>query len=387
MTWLRPQNLLTGLFAAAIFLPLLLRLIPGAGPGVIASENRNPAPFPGNPLRESATYPARFDSWQLDSLPFRQYLVPSSRAFARLLIEGGSDGVIRGKDGFWFYAATNDGAPVEDFLGGNLFRRYELNRTVKALEECRAALAARNIDLLVVVPPNKISVYPELLPAARRYRRPSMNRAEQLGEALKQQAPQVKYIYLADALRAAKNTTPHPLYFKEDTHWNQLGAYIGIRAFQHRLNPGLALPDPTENRLEIASTNEFADLWKYRGGSGEAPFDRNIRVRLPWRAETFGEMIPGKFHRRGENASAPDPRRVWIYRDSFGTAMEPYLAALFRESRFFWKIRIGAQQFEKEQPDLVIIEVVERHLANLSEIKFNGERSSRLHLELFAGKN
>ena len=98
----QPSQLLAGLFFGAIFGAALLRLVPAATPGVLAAENRNPAPFPGNPLHKSATYPMRFDSWFRDSLPFRRLLVSHARELSRWVVAGNFDGGDPGQRPFQF---------------------------------------------------------------------------------------------------------------------------------------------------------------------------------------------------------------------------------------------------------------------------------------------
>jgi hypothetical protein len=54
-------------------------------------------------------------------------------------------------------------------------------------------------------------------------------------------------------------------------------------------------------------------------------------------------------------------RVVW-YRDSFATALTLFLAENFSRSVLHWKSVVLSEELEKERPDIVIFQIVERYL-------------------------
>src|SRR5262249_31688450 len=54
---------------------------------------------------------------------------------------------------------------------------------------------------------------------------------------------------------------------------------------------------------------------------------------------------------------------VMVFRDSFGTALKPFLGYYFAEADFFWTFgNFDRKVVENSKPTVVITELVERHL-------------------------
>jgi len=61
---------------------------------------------------------------------------------------------------------------------------------------------------------------------------------------------------------------------------------------------------------------------------------------------------------------SPDPAapRLVMLHDSFGDSLKPLLAEHFRRAAFFRTPRVSLQALDREKPDVVIQEIVERSL-------------------------
>jgi hypothetical protein len=53
-----------------------------------------------------------------------------------------------------------------------------------------------------------------------------------------------------------------------------------------------------------------------------------------------------------------------IFRDSFASALVPFLSEHFSRAVYLWQNDVDAQVVEQEHPDIVIQEIVGRHLHN-----------------------
>src|SRR6185436_13342117 len=102
-------------------------------------------------------------------------------------------------------------------------------------------LAARGIGYVVVVVPEKFTIYPEYLPAWIA-RSPLPSPYDRVRAAVERDG-RVTFVDLRAPLLAAK--ARERLYFQTDSHWNYNGAVVGyaelMRAVQQALAPG-ALP-------------------------------------------------------------------------------------------------------------------------------------------------
>ena len=98
------------------------------------------------------------------------------------------------------------------------------------------------IHFCVVIAPNKMTVYPEKLPAKRNFKRADQIRAERFVAYAKQHVPELQIKFLEDPLREAKAKVEYPLFFREDTHWNPLAGYISAREILKMIPNGKQLP-------------------------------------------------------------------------------------------------------------------------------------------------
>ena len=119
------------------------------------------------------------------------------------------------------------------FGGSDRFSNEQLDRWATVLEDRRVWLAKRGIRFLVVIAPNKETVYAEMMPPAFT-REPATSRLMQLAERV-QAGTGVEFLDLSTALLAHK--ADGRLYHLTDTHWCDLGAFAGYRAITARLLP------------------------------------------------------------------------------------------------------------------------------------------------------
>ena len=105
------------------------------------------------------------------------------------------------------------------------------------------------------------------------------------------------------------------------------------------------------------------------------------KVEIPGTKEVK-VVEPVDHHRReASNPDAPNRQRVWVYRDSFASAMEPYFGMLFKGVVFYWHVLPCRVQFKKDVPDIVVLEILECGLSTLEDLDF--ESSDSASLELF----
>ena len=62
-----------------------------------------------------------------------------------------------------------------------------------------------------------------------------------------------------------------------------------------------------------------------------------------------------------------DPRKIYVIRDSFSTAIAPYIGSQFSETYLRHKSTYSYEELETLDPDVVVYEVVERYVSKLAE--------------------
>lgn len=353
-------------FLAAISMPML-GMVLGLDAGFQLRENRRRAQPPGWPrnLGALAAFPRRFENFFNDSFGFRERLI---RWLNRAEVEGlgvsSSPDVILGRDG-WLYFA---GLGAREYLRATEpFRPDHLERWARMFQERHDWLAARGIRYLVVIVPNKATIYPEYLPAsANRVGR--QTRLDQLLEYLAQNTD----VEVLD-MRAAflREKTKEPLYYRTDTHWNARGAYQGYREIVHALSAGFPALSPRPRSdyesvsaprpgLDVACMLGLSDRF---GDTAHDLVDRNPpavhKLALECRMPTGTPEWQRPF---ATERDVPVLPRGVLFHDSFNTALAQFLPQHFRRLACVWKYTLDRGVVEREHPDVVIQELVERSL-------------------------
>ena len=261
--------------------------------------------------------------------------------------ESGSERVIRG-EGMLFYDEE-----MPDYLGRNAMTEETLTALADELTVLSGALAAEDRRLIVLLAPNKSSVYPENVPA-RYLPTEGATNLLRLQAALEERG--VTYL---DALSAlADGKTEGQLYYANDTHWNARGAGLVYCA----LMEALALPVPYG---EVSFTDGQAGDLIVMARPGASPIEpeaapeieRTYRTSRPMRS--LNDM-------RIETTAQADTPILLVVRDSFGEGLFPYLAGSVGRMVYSRVYEDVLGQARAAEADIVVVEIVERNIPILS---------------------
>jgi len=366
------EILLCVIFCLMIILPLFFRLA-GNGEDTASLEKRAMAqmPDPSLMLKDFSAYTARFEKYYNDSFGLRDKLIGWNNLLRIALFrESPVKGVRWGRDGWLFYA--NEWV-LEDYENIMPYKEEDLNRIRKVLEERRLWLERRGMKFYVLVAPNKHTIYPEYLPASL-HKIGKESRLDQVVRSLKD-VPRIPFVDVRSAL--LKEKPVQRLYHRTDTHWNDYGAFIGYRELMERIGKDF----PNVRKLSLDDFN--VRTIEGKGGDLAGMLSLSDRIK-----EERITLIP-KSPPRAVDAlrDYPDPvdlheypdrkmviketrdpalPKALVFRDSFSWPLIPYLAESFRSVVFFWKFDFLPEIIERERPDVVILECVERYLNALT---------------------
>jgi len=334
------------------------------------SEQRGLAPWPDLKLTPESLllFPADCDAFFNDHFGLRTTLIHWLDHIEVLWLKSSSsDTVIVGKKGWFFLTespVTKGCQPSHPFTAGQL-RRWQ-----QVLEARRDWLARRGIRYLVVFVPEKQTIYPEDLP--RRYR-PLQTRGTRLDQLMTylHAHTDVPFLDLREPLRQAK--PQERLYHYTDAHWNDRGAYVGYRRIVETLAswftgmepwPRSAFYDEVQREpggdcvrmlaLDHEITEEILKL------TPKPEYPRLTHGTHEGFAPPVSGMAP-PFAMYQDNSRLP---RAVMFCDSFTAAMYPFLAQHFQRIAFIGQCfpTFDPALVEREQPDIVIQEMVERKL-------------------------
>jgi alginate O-acetyltransferase complex protein AlgJ len=274
--------------------------------------------------------------------------------------------VVRGKDGWLFYA--DDGA-LDDHLNVVPLSDADLRRWTTTLQHTQDWLAARGIAYLFVIAPDKHAVYPEFLPDGLQ-RRPGPSRADQVVAHLRTHST-VQVLDLRPALLDAKRDAR--IYHRTDSHWNDLGALVASQQILGRLHeltggrlPSLA-PAPAsafDRRDGRAPGKDLArmlglETWLSEDDPRLRAHDARARVVDPPDRQAGDD--PGyDIGRIATEVAQPDLPRAVVYRDSFGSALVPFLSEHFSRALYLWEYDVDPRTIDHERPQVVIHEWASR---------------------------
>ena len=357
------ERVVIGVFVAVIALPLLARALPLDATFALA-ENRAPAPFPAIALKGwvLVSFPRRFERYWNDSFGLRHVLIRWHSLGKIALGVSPSPKALVGKEGFLFYTHERS---LEYFRRVTPFTPAELAQWRQALETREAWLRERGIRFLVVVAPNKETIYPEHMPDLYRPLRPD-SRLDQLVEHLRRQRSPVEVLDLREPLRQAK--AHGRIYHKTDTHWNDVGAFVAYGEILRRIGPWFpgmrSEPWPADPVVRTRSGGDLARLLALEDRFREERID--LVPRASRRARPAGLSLPAAITNPEdwsafECAECGGPRVV-MYQDSFNTDLAPFLSEHFTRIVYGNSSRMLVDVIERERPGLFVQEFVERIL-------------------------
>ncbi len=351
-------------FLLIVSLPLAVNIagVDGADP---KSENRELATMPhlDGSLEAIAGYGNGFGHWFEDHFGFRAALVRwyGESRFSWLGVSP-STAVIKGRDGWLFYA---DDGGMEDCTNEKLLSAAELEDWRETLALTNAWLRARGIAHVFTIPPDKQAIYPEALPPSLRQVN-TMSRMDQV-EAMLAERTGVPVVDLQPPLVAAK--ARERIYYQTDTHWNDRGALVAyqqiieaVRRQKPSVPPAWTRDDfePIERVIEGQDLARMIGLMRVLH---ETEF--GLRPRRPRHARVVEPVNGAASAEEGrvvtEIPGSSLPRAV-IFRDSFASRLAPFLSEHFSRAVYLWQNDFDADVVLKERADVVIQEIVSRHL-------------------------
>ena len=359
----RADLVLVALFLAILAVPGLGLMLGLDRAEVSEAEMRRLADFPEWSWNRDALteWPDKFQRYFNDRFAFRNALIHLQAAILwHGLHTSSSDTVIAGKGDWLFYA---DDGGIQDYVQAERFTDAELRQWQLTLERMRDWLTSRGTRFLFVVAPDKQMIYPELMPTSLRRLHDSY-RADQFLAYMRAHST-VEILDLRPALLKAKPR--QLLYHRYDTHWNDRGALIGYQQIAARLQRWFPVIEPLQRSDFITSpTAPSGDKTTMLGlvdaGKKTMP---GLVPRHGWTSQVVWPANPDAYGEDGTVITEVRPGtglRAVMFRDSFSSRLIPFLSEHFSRIVYQWQNDFDPDLVRRERPDVVIQEVVGRHL-------------------------
>jgi len=273
--------------------------------------------------------------------------------------------VLVNRDGWMIYLEDTN---INDFQNSTGFTTEDADRVVEVISQCYRRAQEDGFTFLIVVAPNKETIYPNIVP-------------DQIGKISKASRFDVLNTELLDRslpgmldLRGPliQESAKRQIYYKTDTHWNGYGAYIAYEEIIKALAQDypVLVPYPEKFfRIKERPVKDVRDMAQSIGARYivESPISANPASSL---YTTFGVASDQK----GIVAFTPDkdlPSLLMLH-DSFGQTLIPFLSNNFEQVIYSNVSTASVIYIDKDKlsyinPDIVILEIVERNLPFIAE--------------------
>ncbi len=336
-------------------------------------EKRQLATRPELTLEGYKTFSSEYMAYFNDNLQFRNMLIEMNSMIDYCCFKrSANDRVVVGKDNWLFYAREDDGDPIGCYTGEVIYSEEELAQIAENCINQRDFLAEQGKEFVIFIAPNKERMYSEYMPDA--YGEPAEEYgALQIYSYLKDNTD-LRVVYPYDELMEAKERLDENIYAKTDTHWNDIGAYIGTCALMKELC--IEMPDVYSDDITIIEGDSLSGDLAEMLNLGERlkfidneytveGYDSHDVQEIEW--DVYG-MI--RFCSTGADV---DDRKIFFVRDSFAEKMAKYVGSEFVESNFRHINSYTYDDYVEYNPDIFVLEVVERYAGKLKTFSVNND--------------
>lgn len=348
------------LFIAVLWLPTLDHFF-NLDHAPLPKENRLPAEWPRfTGLAQSREFIASVENYFNDHFGFRARLIRWNHRWKNQLFHiTFSQDVLVGRDGWLFFAGER---MLEHWSRQSVWTEQDLHIWRQLLELRRDWLREHGAKYLFILAPDKHTVYPEYLPT---WMEPSSkpSKIQQLAKYLKAHSD-IEFIDLSQTLIDTKKIRVN--YLKTDTHWNAFGGFVAYRTLIQSLSrqlPGLEpLPlDAYEWKPTVYPPGDLAklagnDTCQETGGVTPIPLQPIPLLTVIYDPNESPPCRTQTCYTYNEKASG----KALIFRDSFAASWYPLLGLHFKEVIYIWSYNWDWSLIEREKPDVVIDEMIER---------------------------
>lgn len=257
--------------------------------------------------------------------------------------------VLLGKGDWLFYKSTEDGDPISDYQGINHYDEATMQAFADKLTNERNQFANYGIDFYILSIPNKSSVYPEYMPDTIE-RKDTTSRTDLLMKYLEENTD-LNVVDAKPSLVKAKKKKP--VYYKSDTHFNQIGAFVTVQA----------LKDKIDGKTDSLKNVKFDKVMNNYSGDLACLCDMQ---------DTFNDDIQYQLDAATVNTKIKSNKRILVIGDSFSEVMQSIMSQYFAEVKTVNIWSFEPSLLDEYKPDVVVWEHAERYTDRFNWISLFG---------------
>ena len=267
--------------------------------------------------------------------------------------------VIEGREEWLFYYGDNS---ENYYLGSNLMTEEEMQNYTERLMILSELCQKKGIEFQMIIMPNKEQVYDEYMPSytiVNEYKR-----VQRLVDYIKDNSG-IEVMYLLEEIRSAKKYGR--LYYQCDTHWNELGAFIGVQELYKKIGIDTTSIEDITYTKKSKSGGDLIGLGALNASkyTNDIGYDVEYKKAIDFMEETKEYVDDNEeiYKYVKIKSEAKEERKLVLIGDSFRTAMVPYLAKDFANASIIYRDVVGKEMANNEirNADVLVLELVERY--------------------------
>ena len=254
-----------------------------------------------------------------------------------------------GKEDWLFYKSTEDGDPISDYQGINHYDENTMQTIADKLTNERNQFSNYGIDFYILSIPNKSSVYPEYMPDIIE-RKDTTSKTDLLMKYLEENTD-LNVVDVKPTLVKAKKK--QQVYYKSDTHFNQIGAFVTVQA----------LKDKVDGKTDKLKDVKFGKITNHYSGD---------LARLCDMQDTFNNDTQYQLDPATVNTKIKSDKKILVIGDSYSDEMLSILSQYFAEAQTVNIWSFEPSLLDEYKPDIVVWEHAERYTDRFNWISLFG---------------
>lgn len=253
-------------------------------------------------------------------------------------------------------------ASIDDAQNVIPFTSEQLEIIHAKLSNIQQTLNERGIKFYLVIPPNKLTIYPDDLDRIAPKHQP-ISRLDQLIE-FERIHTGLNVIDIRSELLEAKKS--NQVFYSTDTHWNDYGSWIGYTKMMSVISKDFpaVIANPIE-KFNVGQKHYSGDLASMSGNLLIEETTHTFSVQTPREVKHDNTVSDSGVSVIMSYIDDPELPVSLVFRDSFYTHLHGYMSQHFSKSVCLWSFIFDYEKVDEVQPDLVIVEIAERYIDQL----------------------
>ena len=262
------------------------------------------------------------------------------------------EGTIIGRSG-WLFLAGYGNLPY--YRATNILTEEEMKVYFDKLQKLQYLCDKKGIKLGILFSPNKDQVYSEYMPSYAV--EDEYKRTKRFVDYVSENS-NIAIVYPIDALREADFYWQ--VYYKYDSHWNDMGGFIGLQALYHAME--YEVTNPLSLEIDKIPSKMPGDLFGLGGiDSTNYPPDEEylIHYKEDITVESKGDIRQSNIYKSTNNGENKE-KLVWLG-DSYRVMNIPYVEKDFGTCVIIHRDYIESIIEDIKEANVIILSAVERY--------------------------